>query len=164
MNDESSEEVAGECVGGFLDLSVDLTARFLTNKTDLGVSALFVLNRLYREGPLRLTTLATLEGISQPSMTQLITRLERQALVTRTADPEDGRGTLVGITGPGQDALVDRRRLRRERLGELVETLTTEERHALQLAANVALPILRKLTANAECPPDDDDDERKVLE
>ena len=95
-------------------------------------------------------------------MTQLITRLERQALVTRTADPEDGRGTLVGITEPGQDALVERRRLRRERLGELMETLTIEERHALQLAAHVALPILRRLTANAECPPDDDT--RKVLE
>ena len=156
MNDESGERFAGECVGGFLDQAVDLTARFLTDRTDLGVSALFVINRVCREGPLRLTTLAAKEGITQPSMTQLITRLERQGFVTRTADPEDGRGTLVGITELGQEALDDRRRLRRERLGELLETLTPDERHALLLSANVALPILRRLAANAGCPPDDD--------
>jgi DNA-binding MarR family transcriptional regulator len=162
VNDESSEQVAGESVGSFLDEAVDLTARFLTDRTDLSVSALFAINRVRREGPLRLTTLAAKEGISQPSMTQLITRLEKQGFLSRTADPEDGRGTLVGITELGHDALADRRRLRRERLGELLDTLTPEERHALLLSAHVALPILRKLAANADCP--DDDDQRKVLE
>lgn len=156
MNDESSEQVAGESVGCFLDEAVDLTARFLTDRTDLSVSAMFAINRVRREGPLRLTTLAAKEGISQPSMTQLITRLERQGFLTRTADPEDGRVTLVGITEVGQDALADRRRLRRERLGELLETLTPDERNALLLSAHVALPILRRLAANADCPPDDD--------
>ena len=156
MNDEPSDGVAGDGVGDFLDQAVDLTARFLTDRIDLGVSAMFVLNRVHREGPLRLTTLAVKEGISQPSMTQLITRLERQGLVTRTADPEDGRGTLVHITELGQDALDDRRRLRRERLGELMETLTPDEKNALLLSAHVALPILRRLVANADCPDDDD--------
>lgn len=156
MNDESSEQVAGESVGCFLDEAVDLTARFLTDRTDLSVSAMFAINRVRREGPLRLTTLAAKEGISQPSMTQLITRLERQGFLTRTADPEDGRVTLVGITEVGQDALADRRRLRRERLGELLETLTPGEQNALLLSAHVALPILRRLAANADCPPDDD--------
>lgn len=156
MNDESSEQVAGESVGCFLDEAVDLTARFLTDRTDLSVSAMFAINRVRREGPLRLTTLAAKEGISQPSMTQLITRLERQGFLTRTADPEDGRVTLVGITEVGQDALADRRRLRRERLGELLETLTPDEQNALLLSAHVALPILRRLAANADCPPDDD--------
>lgn len=162
MNEESSEQVAGECVGGFLDQAVDLTARFLTDRIDLGVSAMFALNRVHREGPLRLTTLAVKEGVSQPSMTQLITRLERQGLVARTADPEDGRVTLVDITELGQDALDDRRRLRRERLGELMETLTPDEQHALLLSAHVALPILRRLAANADCPPNDV--QRKALQ
>lgn len=162
MSEESSRREAGESVGSFLDEAVDLTARFLTDRTDLSVSAMFAINRVRREGPVRLTTLAAKEGISQPSMTQLITRLERQGFLTRTADPEDGRGTLVSITELGEDALTDRRRLRRERLGELMETLTADERNALLLSAHVALPILRKLAANADCP--DDDDQRKVLE
>lgn len=123
---------------------------------------MFAINRVRREGPLRLTTLAAKEGISQPSMTQLITRLERQGFLTRTADPEDGRVTLVSISELGQDALDDRKRLRRERLDELLATLTPDERNALLLSAHVALPILRRLAANADCP--DDDYQRKVLE
>ncbi|KAA0090920.1 MarR family transcriptional regulator [Mycolicibacterium sp. P1-18] len=140
---------------------MDLTARFLTDRTDLSASALFAINRLCREGPLRLTTLAAKEGISQPSMTQLITRLERQGFVARIACPEDGRVTLVGITEHGQDAVDDRRRSRRERLVELLDTLTPEEQNALQLSARVALPILRKLAASADGPPTDD--QRKAL-
>ena len=53
------------------------------------------------DGPTRLTTLAAKEGVGQPSMTQLIQRLERQDLVTRLADPEDGRAALVAITDAG---------------------------------------------------------------
>ena len=83
---------------------MDLTARFLTDRADLSATAAYALNRVCREGPIRLTTLAAKEGISQPSMTQLIQRLERQGLVTRLADPEDGRATLVGITAQGQSA------------------------------------------------------------
>jgi DNA-binding MarR family transcriptional regulator len=161
VSEEPSDRIAGECVGGLLDQAVDLTARVLTDRTDLSASAMFAINRLCREGPLRLTTLAAKEGISQPSMTQLITRLERQGLVARIADPEDGRATLVNITEHGQDAVDERRRSRRERLTELMDTLTPEEQNALQLSARVALPILRRLAASADCPPIDD--QRKAL-
>ena len=117
------------------------------------------MNRVCREGPVRLTALAAKEGVSQPSMTQLIQRLERQGLVTRLADPDDGRAALVGITEHGQAVLADRKRIRRERLTTLLETLTPEEQSALWLSARVALPILRQLAANADC-----DDQRKVFE
>ena len=103
---------------------MDLTARFLTDRADLSASAAFAMNRVCREGPIRLTTLAAKEGVSQPSMTQLIQRLERQGLVTRLADPDDGRAALIGITAQGQELLDDRKRLRRERLTALLATLT----------------------------------------
>jgi DNA-binding MarR family transcriptional regulator len=104
---------------------------------------------------MRLTTLAAKEGISQPSMTQLIQRLERQGLVTRLADPDDGRAALIGITKRGQALLDDRKRLRRERLTELLATLTPEEESALWLSARVAFPILSRLVENADSPPND---------
>ncbi|TPG35241.1 MarR family transcriptional regulator [Mycobacterium hodleri] len=141
---------------------MDLTARFLTDRADLSASAGFVINRVCREGPLRLTTLAAKEGISQPSMTQLITRLERDGLVARLADPEDGRAALIGVTDHGRDVIDERRRVRRERLTELLETLTPEEEDALRLSARVAFPILSRLTANAEGPTHGD--QQKVLE
>jgi DNA-binding MarR family transcriptional regulator len=87
-------------------------------------------------------------------MTQLIQRLERLGLVTRLADPDDGRAALIGITEHGQTLLDDRKRVRRERLTALLTTLTSDEECALWLSARVALPVLRRLVANADCSPD----------
>jgi DNA-binding MarR family transcriptional regulator len=162
-----ADEDVGDCVGELLDQALDLTARFLTDRADLSASAAFVLNRVCREGPIRLTALAAKEGVSQPSMTQLIQRLERLNLVTRLPDPDDGRAALIGITEPGQTLLDGRKRLRRERLTALLATLTSEEECGLWLSARVALPVLRQLVANADCPPDSDaaepTDQRKVF-
>src|SRR5262245_30209680 len=124
---------------------MDLTARFLSDRAGLSASAAFAINRVCREGPIRLTTLAAKEGVSQPSMTQLVQRLERLGMVTRLADPDDGRAALIGITGHGQRLLDDRKRMRRERLKALMATLTPEEESALWLSARVALPAIRRL-------------------
>jgi DNA-binding MarR family transcriptional regulator len=139
-------------VGELLDQALDLTVRFLADRADLSASAAFAMNRVCREGPIRLTTLAAKEGVSQPSMTQLIQRLERLDLVARLADPDDGRAALIGITQQGQTLLDERKRMRRQRLRALMTTLTAEEESALWLAARVALPILHRLVENADCP------------
>jgi DNA-binding MarR family transcriptional regulator len=164
---QPTDAEVGECVGELLDQALDLTARFLTDRADLSASAAFVLNRVCREGPIRLTALAAKEGVSQPSMTQLIQRLERVGLVTRLPDPDDGRAALIGITGQGQTLLDDRKRLRRERLTALLATLNSEDECGLWLSARVALPVLRQLAANADCRTDgvaaEPVDQRKVV-
>jgi len=128
-----------------------LTTRHITNQ-ELSLTSALALSRLNREGPIRLTTLAAAEGIAQPSMTQLIQRLERQGLATRINDPEDGRVALVNITNAGRALLDDRRRDRRDRLGELLKDLSPEDEAALTLATHVALPIIRRLVHNATNP------------
>jgi DNA-binding MarR family transcriptional regulator len=145
-------------IGETLDQATDLTARYLSDRAGLSAAAGFLLNRVSREGPARLTTLAAREGVSQPSMTQLIQRLERQGLVTRLADPADGRVALVAITESGKALLDHRTRTRRERLNVLLTTLSSEEENALWLAAHVALPILHRLVQNANSLVDDDCD------
>jgi DNA-binding MarR family transcriptional regulator len=160
---------AGDCIGELLDQAMDLTARFLSDRADLSASAAFAMNRVCREGPIRLTTLAAKEGVSQPSMTQLIQRLERLGLVARLADPDDGRAALIGITGHGQALLDDRKRVRRDRLTALLERLTSEEKSGLWLSARVAIPVLHRLVANADCALEGvaaavEVDQRKVLE
>lgn len=157
MSEQLSEEQAQECIGQLLDDATDLTARFLSDRADLSASAVFAINRVSQEGPIRLTALAAKEGVSQPSMTQLMQRLERAGLVARVPDPDDGRACLLGITAQGQALLDDRRRLRRERLAELLTTLSPEEQNALWLSARVAAPILARLTADADTavPADD---------
>jgi DNA-binding MarR family transcriptional regulator len=136
-------------VGEVIDVATDLTVRHLATRNGLSTTASLLVNRLTREGPARLTALAAAEGISQPAMTQLIQRLERQGFVARLSDPEDGRVALVAVTEAGRRLLDQRAGERRERLTELLATLSPEAESALRLAAHVALPILRQLLDNA---------------
>lgn len=145
-----SDDHSRECIGQLLDDATDLTARFLSDRAELSASAAYAINRVSREGPIRLTALAAKEGVSQPSMTQLMQRLERADLVARVSDPDDGRACLIGITEQGQALLDNRRRTRRERLHELLATLTPDEERALALAASVAGPILTRLAADMD--------------
>ncbi|MER5517280.1 MarR family winged helix-turn-helix transcriptional regulator [Streptomyces sp. NPDC048254] len=107
----------------------------------LSSAASSVLGRLGREGPQRLTELARAEGVSQPGMTQLVTRMERDGLVRRIASTDDRRGVLVEATDAGADVVRERRAERAEALRELVERLAPQE----QSAVVIALPALARL-------------------
>lgn len=150
MSHAPVDEQRCDRIGETLDQAGDLAIRYLSDRAGLTLAASYVLNRLHREGPSRLTALAAKEGVSQPSMTQLIQRMERHGLVTRLTDPDDGRVALVALTEAGTAILDDRKHVRRERLAALLTTLTADETRALTLAAEVALPILRRLTWNAD--------------
>lgn len=68
-----------------------------------------VLATLRRSGPpFRLTPTVLYEAamISSGSMTNRLDRLEKQGLVQRLPNPEDGRGSLVGLSDAGL-ALID---------------------------------------------------------
>ena len=126
-----------------------LTMRHLTDRAAMSLTTAMALDTVNREGPVRLTALAAAAGVSQPSMTELVHRLERQGLAIRVDDPEDGRAALVNITNAGRALLDDRRRDRRDRLAELLTALPPEEEATLTLAVHVALPIIRRLIRNA---------------
>ncbi|MEU9478913.1 MarR family transcriptional regulator [Streptomyces sp. NPDC048191] len=126
-----------------LIIAVEQLVRYVRRSATAGglsTAASSALARLGREGPHRLTDLARAEGVSQPNMTQLVTRLQRAGLVRRTADSRDGRGVLVEVTGTGMEVFRRRRAERAEALGELVDELTEPERHAVRLA----LPALAR--------------------
>ena len=61
--------------------------------------------RTLTEQPRRITELAELEGLSQPTMTLLVQRLEQRGWVERTRYPDDGRVVLVSLTDAGSTAL-----------------------------------------------------------
>jgi DNA-binding MarR family transcriptional regulator len=52
-------------------------------------------------GPRRITELAELEGVAQPTMTLLVKRLQESGWVERAGLPEDGRVVMVAITAAG---------------------------------------------------------------
>ncbi|MHA0288470.1 MarR family winged helix-turn-helix transcriptional regulator [Mycobacterium sp. C3-094] len=153
MPDRAAPAVV-DSIGLLVDHAADLLIRHLSDRADMTASAAFLLNRLHREGPSRLTRLAAQEGVSQPSMTQLVQRLERRGLVAKVADPGDGRAALIGVTEDGIALMDQRAAARRDRLGQLLDVLSDEDRDALALAARVALPVLQAMatTADSFCP------------
>jgi DNA-binding MarR family transcriptional regulator len=125
-----------------LDL-VSLVIRGLSANRDLSLTAVATLTSLDRLGAQRITTLAAAEGVSQPSMTQLIQRLEQRGLVARSSDPADGRAALVMLTDQGRAALAARRERNGQRVAELLRDLPEADVHALGDALAVVLPALR---------------------
>jgi DNA-binding MarR family transcriptional regulator len=137
-----------------LHLGAGLLVRHLAgNGGGLSFTARAVLASLAEDGSTRLTRLAASGGITQPAMTQLVGRLERDGLVVRLIDPDDGRGTLVDITDEGRALLARLRQTRREDLAELLKALSPDNEATLGLAMRVAAPLLDELTKIAANNP-----------
>ncbi|HKD97853.1 MAG TPA: MarR family transcriptional regulator [Micromonosporaceae bacterium] len=115
--------------------------RRLPSGVELSLTTVSTLNLLEREGPLRLSDIAAREGVTQPGMTQLVTRLERDGYAQRRADPDDARAVLVGITEEGRQMLARRRATRAARLRELMGTLPVADQQRIE----AALPALAHL-------------------
>ena len=117
--------------------------RSLSPASGLSMTAAATLAGIERLGPQRLTVLAAREGVTQPAMTQLITRLEESGLVRREASAEDGRVVLVVITDEGRAVLARRRSVRSDRMAAIIAKLAPEHRAALA----IALPALDALAS-----------------
>lgn len=138
-----------------LILAVEQMIRYVRHSARAGglsTAASSTLARLSREGPRRLTELARAEGVSQPNMTQLVTRLERAGLVRRTADAGDGRVVLVSVTSTGAEVLAARRAERAGALRLLMEDMTGPEREA----TTTALLALARVIRNRPSTPEED--------
>ena len=153
---QSDRGVSQDDVAEGLEQAAILLVRHMSDRAAL--SASMALGTLHREGPVRVTALAAATGVGQPSMTELMNRLQRGGLVTRVEDPRDGRAALITLTNAGRALLDDQRRERRQRLADLLAALTPHDESTLTLAMHVALPIIQELIHNAQqsrTPTDD---------
>jgi DNA-binding MarR family transcriptional regulator len=78
--------------------------------------------------------LAAREGISAPSMTRYLDRLERAGLIVRTRSPEDARRIRLALTPKGVRVLRSVRRRRTAWLSERLDGLSAAERRAVEAA------------------------------
>jgi len=132
-----------------LMLAVEDTVRFVRQGTTAGGlsrASSSLLNRLHREGPQRLTELARAENVSQPNMTQVVSRMEKAGLVRRVPDRSDGRGVLVELTDAGRRTAEQRRTERALALQQLLEALSDAESEAVR----TALPALARAVRSHE--------------
>jgi len=135
-------DILGEALAAVASLAVRRTGR------QLSLTATSTLATLERTGPRRLTDLAVTEGVTQPSMTAVVTQLQDLRFAERRRDPADRRVVLVAITSAGRQHLRAMRRAGASVFRALIDNLTGPERAAL----STALPALRQLVKLADSP------------
>ena len=124
---------------------------------DISLTAASTLSTLDRTGARRLTDLAMIQGVTQPSMSVLVTGLEQAGLAERRPDPSDKRVVLVALTDAGIGYIRARRQAGALAFADLIDKLPDDEADALT-AAVPALNRLRELDSDrraavADRPP-----------
>src|SRR3954453_9666386 len=115
-------------------------------RTELGV-----LNTLV-DGARRITELAELEGVAQPTMTLVVKRLEERGWVARDRHALDGRVVLVTLTEAGQAELEDIVEHFTHVLHDLLETLSDDEVQGLVAATDAVAPLITSLQGAGNVP------------
>jgi DNA-binding MarR family transcriptional regulator len=130
------------------DAIARLNSRFRSDAAAAGISLARArtLATLDREGARRLTDLALLEQVAQPTMTALVGRLEADSLVSRSGDEADGRTVFVSITDAGRGCLRQLIQRRSDSLEAALVQLTAADREAIA----AALPALARLLEKME--------------
>jgi DNA-binding MarR family transcriptional regulator len=107
-------------------------------------TATAVLVALDTDGSKRVSELADIAQVTQPTMTTLLRKLHDDGIVTRAADARDQRVVLIELTGDGRALLTRLRAGRAEALDARLAALDRRDRDALA----AAIPALDKLIDN----------------
>jgi DNA-binding MarR family transcriptional regulator len=109
------------------------------SRTELG------LLKTLDDGSRRITELAELQGLAQPTTTILIKQLEERGLVTRTRQSADARVVLVSLTESGNAALEAYRGKLRTVLGGHLSEISDEQVEALAAATETLSQLVEVL-------------------
>ncbi|HEY4450717.1 MAG TPA: MarR family transcriptional regulator [Solirubrobacteraceae bacterium] len=93
------------------------------SRTEMGVLSILV------EGPRRITELAELEGVAQPTMTLLVRRLHERGWIEREGTAHDARVVMICISEAGRAA---QRRFRAQFLAAMRADLEQQSGEQLQ--------------------------------
>ena len=120
-----------------LRLALARSARRLRQESGTGLSPSLTaaLATVEGHGPLTPSELAARERVSRPTITGIAFRLEEAGLVSRAADPADGRSALITITPAGRQLLATARTRKDAFLSEYLDGLPAEDRATLERAA-----------------------------
>jgi DNA-binding MarR family transcriptional regulator len=127
-------------LAGELRLAVHRLTRRLRAERPLDgltLTQLSALATIWREGPLTAGDLATREGVKPPSITRVLTSLEAEGMITRSADPSDGRQVLVSATRVGAARIEADIRARDAWLAQQIQALNARDRALLHRASEV---------------------------
>ena len=105
--------------------------------TGVSPSRLSALSVLVFGGPRTLGALASMEGVTPPTMTRLVAGMVTDGLVERLPDASDRRIVRVAASDRGRALLLAGRDRRVVTLAAMIEPLTPKERRRLEAAAAI---------------------------
>jgi DNA-binding MarR family transcriptional regulator len=122
-----------------LRLAVGRLARQLRRHTTGGLtlSQLSALASVELLEPVRLSDLATREGVAAPTMTRIASHLVEAGLCERRDCPDDARSALLSTTAAGRRALPSVRAERTQLLAQRLESLDAGQRADLEAAVDL---------------------------
>ena len=127
-----------------LRLGVTRLARKLRQEAEPGItpSMLSALSSLGRYGALTMRDLCAAEQVQPPTMTRVVAAMLEAGLISREADPDDGRVAWVHLTPAGAKLLERSRRRKEAYLARALKNLDPRELETLEDAT----AILERLT------------------
>ncbi len=119
--------------------AIHLLRRLRREDDASGLSAprLSALSVIVFGGPLSLRALADAEQVRPPTMTRIVAALEGAGLITREANPRDGRAILIRATPAGQHLLEQGRDRRTAVLARQLAALPSDDLATLDRAADL---------------------------
>jgi DNA-binding MarR family transcriptional regulator len=135
---EQIDHVAGELLPRVAVLIRLLVAELCCDLSRTEVGLLAALS----DGPRRITELAQLEQLAQPTMTLLVKRLEEQGWVHRERHADDGRVVMVSLTDAGSEALVEFRARAGAALRAHLADMSDEQVEALSAATETLAQLV----------------------
>jgi len=122
-------------LAGELRVAIGRLSRRLREQTQRGGpswSHQSILNRLDRDGPATVASLARAEGVRPQSMGATVSILQGAGLIAGEADPADGRQTILSLTAAGREMVRAGRAAREGWLFHAIQSeLTREEQETL---------------------------------
>jgi len=114
-----------------------------SQKSGLSAQDHFILALVRRKPGIGVSELADVEGISRPTMSTHVKRLERDGWIVRADDAADGRRSGLTVTPEGERKLDVIRRQRTDWLAGQLAHLTAKERAVIAAAAEPLTKLTR---------------------
>jgi DNA-binding MarR family transcriptional regulator len=114
-------------------VAADNYRRAMAVALGVGVTEISALGELRQDGPLTPSELSRRLGLTSPSVTSLLDRLESAGLVVRQRHPADRRSVLIQLTSGGDAALAALFELFSDDVAATVES--SDPDHVAELAA-----------------------------
>jgi DNA-binding MarR family transcriptional regulator len=117
--------------------------------TEISPTLTAALATIERCGPMTPSALADAEGIQRPTATRVVAKLQERGLVSRSADPADGRVSRVEATREGRTLLRRIRTRKNQYLARRLRTLDARELATLTEAAAILERLLEPPASSA---------------